>query len=320
MREDTETCLILRPTHECRLREIDARRPRRLPEKRWRAEDVFRLVLERSVVGHVVGEQVAHAAGDVEASRAAQQIVRGITGLETPKVHVVAAAANARIVEWRLDHLDLNPLHAVSGRRQDARQSKETRRVKRALALQLVVPYVRPPRSQEQHIENRLGGDLLVAEYDNVANGRRPIRKDAHRHRRTAGRVVHAQRGIHDGIRVAAVPHQALKADTHRIQRQEIQRLSDFEDRELIALFDGDERRVVVDAKRGDDRRFPLVNVERHRDTLATRCNGRVDRCLAVARPPVVDAHAQHVEPQVVVVEVMLLDENRRLAEETERL
>ena len=40
--------------------------------------------------------------------RAAQQIVRGITGLETPKVHVVAAAANARIVEWRLDHLDLN--------------------------------------------------------------------------------------------------------------------------------------------------------------------------------------------------------------------
>src|SRR5438105_13135736 len=95
--------------------------------------------------------------------------------------------------------------------------------------------------------------------------------------------------------------------------------MSDPEERESVALFGADQRRVVVDPYCGDDRWLALVHVEGDAHGLAMRRHRCVDRCLAIAASPVVNANAQDVALKLLPIEIVLLDEDRRLADKAER-
>src|SRR5689334_1545557 len=135
MREDAKPRLIRGSPHERRLQKVDARAPSGLEEYLLVAEDVDRLIDERPMVVQVRRAEVREASRDIQSPSAAEQIVRRVIRFETAKEHIVEPRPDARVVQWCLDHLDLDAFHAVAGRRQNAGESEEARSVKRPLAL-----------------------------------------------------------------------------------------------------------------------------------------------------------------------------------------
>src|SRR5947207_8578642 len=119
MGEYAETCLILRPPHERRLREVDAGSPGRLKEDLIVAEDVLSQLIQVPVVVQIRRAQVANAPSDVEAACAAEQIVRRVVRLETTEVHIVHPGADARVVQRCFNDLNLDAFYAIARRRQD---------------------------------------------------------------------------------------------------------------------------------------------------------------------------------------------------------
>jgi hypothetical protein len=255
---------VLRASQEPRLLEVDAGVVRRFQVRR----DVLRADFARHVAKEPfplkrAGEQVADRSVQVEASRAAEHVVRRKVRLELEEIHARDPGPETRFVHRRLGDVDDDVLHAVVLRRHvDRRESEEIRFVEIPLALEDVRLAVQVPRLESQRVADRPDAHALVAGDADLADRRPPVLRQRHRHVAGARDAVDVDRRIDHRIAVAQVPELVLEHHAHRVEQHEVERLVGVQQREPVSDLVRDQRRVVLDRDLADDGRLVLVDVE----------------------------------------------------------
>ncbi len=302
---------VARTLEPCGLPQLDARLPRGLEERSGVSRDGrigIHAMKEAPSVEPLCAE-IAHAKGEVEPARAAEEVVVRVARGRLHEVHGVEAHADLRLVQGRLAQHHAHRLHAVEGRRHlEHRELEQVRLVEVPLALEHRAPAEEIPGAEAERVHHRARRDLIRAVDHDLAHRRDMIRNDMQPHASRVRDGINRGGRIDQRIRVPEVPQGVLKLDAGGIQLEQIERPSTLDERQLFGLLRGDEQRVVGDGDIRDHRGLPFADVEADHDlSIADPRDRRVHLRLTKALAVVEHANAQDVALELLPIQVVPL-------------